>query len=132
MQEHESDSLDGRNWRCFALTVEEQCWHLPEPAHTSSVARDSGGVSSQTQRHQPSRMSRSRLRTARNTCAVTGWSGWHSIIHCRLAHNQQPIYYLFLKLLDMLSSFLMLKINNSKFESCKCNDESTIRSSWRY
>lgn len=95
-RERDSDSLDGRNWRFFALTVEERRWHWPAPAHTSAGAPDSGGVSSRTQRHRPSRKSRSRLRTARNTCAVTGWSGWHSIIHGRLAHNQQPIsYYLF-------------------------------------
>lgn len=108
-----SDSLDGRNWR-LALTVQERRWPRAAPAHTCAAAPGSGGVSSRTPRHRPSRTSRSRLRTARNTCAGTGWSGWHSIIHGRLAHIQQPIlYYAFSNFGHAFIAFRIL-INNSK------------------
>lgn len=98
----------------LALTVQERRRPRPAPAHTSAAAPGSSGVSSRTPRHRPSRTSRSRLHTARNTCAETGWSGWHSIIHGRLAHVQQPIlYYAFSNFGHAFIAFQIL-INSSK------------------
>lgn len=87
-------------------------------ARTCAGGRGSGAVSSRTPRRPPSRTSRSRLRTARNICAGTGWSGSHSIIHRRLEQ------------FTITAGFSFYIVLPSSESNAKIDDESTVRSSW--